>query len=180
LFKKAADNGLPFAMYNLGNIYSEGKYVTKDHTKARGWYEKSAAAGDTWGMYSLGQYFFDGLGGPKNEVEARRWMEKSATEGNSAAMGVLGWYHQRGIGGPKDVAEARRWYNKAIAAGSTNAIVAENLRGLNQRQRGPQRARSGSQISRGRGSGVTNWQPYKGISAMPGGVPIGNGYYYRP
>jgi TPR repeat protein len=44
-YRKAADQGVPAAQYNVGLIYANGLGVTADHAEARLWMEKAAAGG---------------------------------------------------------------------------------------------------------------------------------------
>ena len=44
-YRKAAEQNHPWAQFNLGNIYSEGKGVTQNTTEAIYWYKKSARQG---------------------------------------------------------------------------------------------------------------------------------------
>jgi TPR repeat protein len=45
-YRKAAEQGLATAQYDLGNMYNVGRGVPKDQTKAMEWYKKAVDQGD--------------------------------------------------------------------------------------------------------------------------------------
>src|SRR5438874_7418081 len=105
-------------MRNLRNLYTNGRGVLKDETKATEWYRKAAEKGHVRAMYDLGILSQDGRGGlAKNDAEAARWVRKAADQSEPAAMNSLGWYYENGRGVEKDLAQARQWYIKAAEAG---------------------------------------------------------------
>ena len=44
-YRKAAEQGVAYAQYKLGNLYYNGEGVAKDLTKAKEWYQKAADNG---------------------------------------------------------------------------------------------------------------------------------------
>jgi len=55
LYKSAADQGNPYAQYNLARYYEEGIVVTKDSAKAFDLYQKAANQGNTFAQDKLKQ-----------------------------------------------------------------------------------------------------------------------------
>jgi TPR repeat protein len=45
-YRKAAEQGLGSAQYNLGVMYEIGKGVSRDYSEAAKWYRKAAEQGD--------------------------------------------------------------------------------------------------------------------------------------
>jgi TPR repeat protein len=76
-------------MANLGNMYRDGRGVSKDPSEARKWLEKSAATGQVYAMNSLGKMYQDGLGVPKDATQARKWYEMAASTGDESAKASL-------------------------------------------------------------------------------------------
>ena len=77
-FRKAAEQGLPQAQFNLGVCYSNGHGVEKDETKAVSWYRKSAEQGLAQAQFNLGLAFLYGDGTKKSLSSAVIWLEKAA------------------------------------------------------------------------------------------------------
>jgi hypothetical protein len=64
LFKISAQNGVAPALFNIGNMYSEGKGtgVAPNETTACEWYAKASDAGDPMAMFTLGTRYCQGKG----------------------------------------------------------------------------------------------------------------------
>jgi TPR repeat protein len=69
-YRKAADQGLPYAQASLGNCYLVGEGVAKDYAEAFAWYKKAANQGLDLGQSELGLCYANGWGVEKDEVEA--------------------------------------------------------------------------------------------------------------
>jgi len=74
-----AQQGDTEAQVRLGDLYSKGRGVPKDHTQARAWYEKAASQGHPMGQNNLAELYFAGLGGPPDYVRAYMWVSLAAT-----------------------------------------------------------------------------------------------------
>ena len=61
-------------MYLVGDAYSNGRGVPKDHAWAARWYGKAAAQGVGRAQYMLGVAFGAGLGLPREPVNAYPWL----------------------------------------------------------------------------------------------------------
>lgn len=98
-YELAARQGHSNAQNDLGNIYYNGKLVTKDYDKAVMWYTKSAEGGNKYGQCNLGNCYRLGRGVEKNYEMAAKWYAKSATQGWKNAQYQLGllYYYGRGV-----------------------------------------------------------------------------------
>src|SRR5205814_1095803 len=69
-YRKAAEQNLASAQYNLGNCYREGRGVPKDAVEAVGWYRKAAEQNCASAQFNLGYCYHDGHGVAKDDAEA--------------------------------------------------------------------------------------------------------------
>lgn len=125
-FKPMAEQGMPEAQVNLGNLYMKGLGVPLDYVEARHWYEQAARQGDATAESKLGLLHFYGLGTPIDMSEAARWFSKAAEQGDASAQAVLGSLHASGNGVDKDNAQAYFWYTLAAEQGNQNAADAKD------------------------------------------------------
>jgi TPR repeat protein len=84
-YRKAAEQGLAEAQYNLGVMYDEGEGVPKDDAEAVKWYRKAAEQGLAEAQYNLGVMYAKGRGVPRNDVAAYAWMNLAAAGGHREA-----------------------------------------------------------------------------------------------
>lgn len=89
LFLRAADNGIVEAYLNLGQIYYDGKYVTRDDCKSAQWFTAAALRGDSRGEYRLGLMYLDGTGVDKNIDRARKLLLTAKDKGIEVGSEVL-------------------------------------------------------------------------------------------
>ena len=124
-YLKAAEQGVKYAQYNIGNMYKSGRGVEKNYEKAVMWYRKAADQGDADAQCNLGDMYDNGWGVPQDYAEAVKWYRKSAEQGDADAQNNLGVKYKRGQGVEQDYAEAVKWYRKAAEQG--NAMAQYNL-----------------------------------------------------
>jgi tetratricopeptide (TPR) repeat protein len=104
-YRRAAEAGLPAAMYNLGHLYEElGR--TAD---AEAWWTRAVAAGVTVGCHALG-VLHRNLG---NRETARHWLRQGAEAGATNAMVSLG----AAMWDDEDLLAAEHWFHTAAQAG---------------------------------------------------------------
>jgi len=84
LIYKLANEGNAEAQYYLGNMYRNGKGVTKDNFQAYNWYKKSAEQDN-----AIGQYYFGTLHEDFFDYEALIWYHRAAAQGNQDAINAL-------------------------------------------------------------------------------------------
>lgn len=88
-FKKAADEGDPFAQNELGYLYAAGKGTPRDNAKAFSWYKKAAEHGLASAQYNVGLFYLHGMGVQADAAQARAWFQKSAAHGFEPARLAL-------------------------------------------------------------------------------------------
>lgn len=78
LTMKAAEQGLPLAVYDLGNLYKYGKGCKQDFYKALKHFIKADQLGVSKASYSIGYFYLKGLGTTKQDYNtAISWFKKS-------------------------------------------------------------------------------------------------------
>ena len=120
-FRKAAEQGVAEAQFNLGCAYANGEGVTKDVDKAVKWYRKAAEQSYPSAQCSLGLCYDKGEGVIQDKSEAIKWYRKAAIQGVAEAQFDLGFSYAQGDGVIKDASEAVRWYRKAAEQGLAQA-----------------------------------------------------------
>ena len=111
-YKKSAEEGYDWGMYNLAGCYSDGEGVQEDQEQAIAWFRKAYelhgdAAGDA--ANKIGNIYY----WQKNYVKKVEWYKKSAEEGCDWGMRNLGMCYRDGEGVQEDQEQAIAWYQKA-------------------------------------------------------------------
>jgi TPR repeat protein len=133
-FRKAAEQGLATAQYNLAVMYANGRGVTKDDQEAVTWYRRAAEQGLALAQHNLAVMYANAQGVPKDDQEAETWYRKAAEQGLATAQNNLAFMYQNGRGVTKDDQEAVIWYRKAAEQGL--ATAQNNLAFMYQNGRG--------------------------------------------
>ena len=84
LLRKAADQGVDRAQYNLGVMYDNGTGVPLDDAEATKWYRKSAEQGYAPAQSNLGAMYDRGEGVPRDLAEACAWFCLAADSDETA------------------------------------------------------------------------------------------------
>ena len=84
-FRKAAEQNVADAQYNLGVCYAIGQGVTEDDAEAVKWFRKAAEQNYADAQYNLGVCYDSGEGVAKDEIEAYKWWLLAAGQGNDDA-----------------------------------------------------------------------------------------------
>jgi len=84
-FRKAAEQNVADAQYNLGVCYAIGQGVTEDDAEAVKWFRKAAEQNYADAQYNLGVCYDSGEGVAKDEIEAYKWWLLAAGHGNDDA-----------------------------------------------------------------------------------------------
>src|SRR6266516_4846113 len=84
-FRKAAEQNVADAQYNLGVCYANGQGVTEDDAEAVKWFRKAAEQNLADAQYNLGVCYDSGEGVAKDQVEAYKWWLLAAGQGNDDA-----------------------------------------------------------------------------------------------
>ncbi|HEY9842485.1 MAG TPA: tetratricopeptide repeat protein [Candidatus Obscuribacterales bacterium] len=120
-YQLSAAQGHPFAMNNLGFLYSQ----KQDFEQALKWYKRAAEQGDPSGMVNLGYAYQHGQGAATDFAAALKWYKLAAEGGDPAAFNNIGSLYAEGQGVTKSREEAVKWYRKAAEQGY--AIAQYNL-----------------------------------------------------
>ena len=84
-YRKAAEQGIAKAQFNLGVMYFEGRGVQQDDTEAVAWYRKAAEQGDNSAQFNLGWMYYYGRGIEENYTIASEWFRETAKQGHERA-----------------------------------------------------------------------------------------------
>lgn len=85
IIRPMAEKGYPFAQFNLGVLYDEGKGVTMDDRQAIEWYRKAAEQGFSRAQINLGLMYEHGEGTSVDLVQAYFWYEMADSQGDGQA-----------------------------------------------------------------------------------------------
>jgi Sel1 repeat len=88
-FRKAADQGIAVAQFNLGYFFEYGHGVIgveQDDAEAARWYRKAAKQGDTDGCENYGKFLKEGKGVTRNCDEALFWLRKCPDSASTREM----------------------------------------------------------------------------------------------
>lgn len=122
LYRRAAELGLPAAMYQLARAYDHGKGVEKNIAEAVAWYRKAAEHDHPGALAALGTFYEFGEGVERDLAAALRSYRTAADAGDAHAMTSLGFLYAAGKGVSRDAALARRWYSTAAERGNPRAM----------------------------------------------------------
>ena len=78
-YRKAAEQGVAEAQYNLGLAYYYGEGAEEDHVEAVKWYRKAAEQGVVPAQFNLGVAYGRGEGVDRDSVEAYAWINLAAS-----------------------------------------------------------------------------------------------------
>jgi len=111
-----ANAGDAAAQVAVGEIYAEGRGVSRDYKLAAEWYQKAAGKGDIGGELHLAALYRDGgKGFPRDIAQAAAWYRKAAEQGDVTAQGTLGTLYSMGQGVEQSYVEAYYWLDLAAA-----------------------------------------------------------------
>lgn len=85
-YRRAAEQGLANAQFNLGRMYANHKVMGHDDTQAVIWYRKAAEQGHVGAQNNLGTMFYNGHGVTQDYSKALIWFEKAAEQGYPIAI----------------------------------------------------------------------------------------------
>ena len=93
-----AEQGNPFAQYNLGVRYYNGQGVEQSYAEAAKWWRKAAEQGNALAQYNLGLRYERGQGVEQSYAEAAKWYRKAAEQGDEDAKKALQRLEQERMG----------------------------------------------------------------------------------
>jgi len=86
-FRRAAEQGLAEAQFNLALILESGEGAEQNLVQAAYWCRRAAEQGFANAQDMLGLMYFQGLGLPKDSVEALAWFQVAMHQGHEGAAG---------------------------------------------------------------------------------------------
>jgi TPR repeat protein len=119
--EKVAENGLPELQFDLGKIYEEGIFLSKDYAKAWKWYYKASQLHYTQAIYRLGLLYEKGFGCRQSYKAAIELYNQAITQGSSPAQYRLGLMYQNGTGLLADYSTAIHHYIQSAEKGNSMA-----------------------------------------------------------
>lgn len=108
-FMKAADQGDPVGLLQLGFLYVNGTGVSRDPSKGVSLIEKAAEEGLPEAQYVLSQAYQQGLGVAQDQERSIRWLVRAAEAGSPVAQASLAERYAVGKGVPRDLPTAAMW-----------------------------------------------------------------------
>ena len=120
-FRKAAEQGLAVAQFDLAVRYRLGQGVPQDMVQSFKWLRLAAQQGHRTAQFNLALMYGMGKGTEEDVVQAFYWMRKAAEQGDADAQHKVALSYIHGQGVPKDVALAGQWALKAAQQGHPEA-----------------------------------------------------------
>jgi uncharacterized protein len=117
--KKAADQNLLPARYNLGILLNNGWGISWNPFDAYRHFQYAARHGMKEAQYVLGLLLTDNLTVARNDAEAFRWVQMSADSGFAPARETLAEFRKRGIGDPADTRSGPRDDSNGVSPDSS-------------------------------------------------------------
>ena len=144
--RRAADAGLPTALYLLGMMTERGLGMTADPGAAVDLFRQGALKGNRPSQARWGMALMRGQGVSANPIEGESWLRRAALAGDPEAAAVVGDLYAKGGQLPPNYAEAAIWFRRAAESGHRGAARALGLLYLTGAgvARDPRRPRHGS------------------------------------
>lgn len=111
-------------------MYTEGKGVEQDYSKAIELYKNAAANGNSTALIRLGLIYTEGKLVEKDYSKAIDYFKQSAKLGNAGGFVFLGDLYKRGEGVEKNLAKALSYFEKAYNLCDYLTILHESIEEL--------------------------------------------------
>jgi TPR repeat protein len=126
--RRAADAGLPTALYLLGIMTERGLGLPADRAAAIQLFRLAAEKGNRPSQARWGVALMEGQGGVEaNPIEGESWLRRAALAGDPEAAAVVGDMYAKGGKLPPNYAEAAIWFRRAAETGHRAAARALGL-----------------------------------------------------
>lgn len=119
-YRKAADLGLDWGLYNYGQLLTRGRGVERDLVAAYELFRQAAAKGHAKSMNLLGRFHHEGVVVPKDVQLARRWYHRSAEAGDFRGQ----YNHAAELAHDGDEVQACLWLERALATATPGFLQA--------------------------------------------------------
>ena len=124
--RKASDQGLAIAKYELAILHESGTGTARDLSEARRLSGEAAQSGHVEAMYDFATYNANGEGGPASALVAAEWFRKSADFGHADSQYNLAQLYTLGSGVSPNMTEAMFWFELAAKSGDLDARQSSN------------------------------------------------------
>ena len=94
-YRKAAEQGVASAAFNLGVMYDVGQGVQQNYAEALQWYRKSADAGYASAMTNIAILYYNGQGVKRDLSEAYVWFSRAQKLGDPRAKEMISMAHDK-------------------------------------------------------------------------------------
>ena len=129
LYQSAAAGGVPYAMYNIGIMYFDGKGVDRSYINAMKWYRQAADKSYPHALHALGTMYEKGQGVKRDMAEAVKWFTLAADQGFLAAQNSVGVIYTTGdTGVPLNLVQAHFWFSLAAKEDSSAGSRRDRLK----------------------------------------------------
>ena len=119
-YRKAVNQDIDFAMYNLGLNYCSGCGCSKDYKEAIKLFNRAAQLGHALSCEKLGDLYRDGIGVSEDDpVKAYEWYKKGAELGRASSYAKLGDLDKKVY---QLYDRAYKWYKKAAELGDAYSM----------------------------------------------------------
>jgi TPR repeat protein len=119
-YRKAADLGLDWGLYNYGQLLTRGRGVERDLVAAYELFRQAAAKGHAKSMNLLGRFHHEGVVVPKDVQLARQWYQRSAEAGDFRGQ----YNHAAELAHDGDEVQACLWLERALATATPGFLQA--------------------------------------------------------
>jgi TPR repeat protein len=123
-FRKAAEQGVPEAEFEVGAAYSLGRGVEQDDAEAYKWFVKCAQHGFAQAQTKVGLALAFGTGVEEDDVKAYQWFRRAAEQGNAEGQFWVGGGFETGAAGRIDPVQALEWWRASAEQGYPPAQIA--------------------------------------------------------
>lgn len=117
ILEAQAKKGNPTALFEVGQAYRFGDFVSIDYSKAVKYLSKASELGHSDAQNSFGLMYQGGQGVEQSYQLAKKWFTESAQHGNPYAMLNLGSLYTNGWGVSRDYRKGCDYYFKAAVKG---------------------------------------------------------------
>jgi len=122
-FKEASDKGEREAMEILAKFYASGRFVERDHDKAKALFEKLAETDPDY-CWRVAEFYSQGAEGfPVDLERAAYWYERGAQTMNDVNRLQLAFKFWTGAGVKKNVEKALYWSKKVSESGTESKYI---------------------------------------------------------
>lgn len=118
-YRKAAEHGLDWGMYNQANLLATGRGMAANPKRALQLYLQAAELGHAKSMNLVGRYLEEGLETPRDLPAAHAWYRKSALAGDFRGQAS----HAAVLAEAGRLQEAEHWLRIAIRQGSATFLA---------------------------------------------------------